>query len=468
MRCRLGLEYGALVQYLIHRFALLATLACVLVAPASSDDGEMPRAGELAAFVARPDTTFAWREVTTGRVGRAEYAEYLLTSQTWRGIVWKHQLFVLRPANMSPGVRHGLFFIHGGRWKSEYDAERSETDLPKEARLFARLAEAIGAPIGVLRQVPFQPIFDRREDALIAYTFDQYLQTGEDDWPLLLPMVKSAVRGMDAMQSIVQQRWGASLESFTVAGASKRGWTAWLTAAIDRRVMAVAPMVIDVLNMRAQMDLQRATWGELSDEIRDYAALDLPNQLKTQRGQALLSLVDPFSYRAELTKPKLILLSTNDRYWPLDALKLYWTELPNPKHVLYVPNQGHGLRDVDRVIGGLSAVHRYAASGKVLPRTSWSFVSTPEAIGIDVTADRAVRRVLIWSARSPTRDFRDARWTARPCSKKGAVYGCSTVRAQQGYTAAFAETSFQDPGAPLFSTTTTVCIAGAGNMEPEC
>src|SRR5690606_41540060 len=124
----------------------------------------------------------------------------------------------------------------------------------------------------------------------------------------------------------------ASLYPYTTLfrSASKRGWTSWLTAAVDARVMAVAPMVIDVLNMRAQMDHQRATWGELSDEIQDYAALDLPTRLRTDRGSALLSMVDPFSYRAELTKPKLIMLSTNDRYWPLDALKLYWSELPDP------------------------------------------------------------------------------------------------------------------------------------------
>src|SRR5690606_14304529 len=127
-------------------------------------------------------------------------------------------------------------------------------------------AEAIEAPVAVLRQVPFQPIFERREDALIAYTFDQYLRTGDGEWPLLLPMVKSATRAMDAVQDIVKKRWSASPESFTVAGASKRGWTAWLTAATDPRVMAVAPMVIDVLNMRAQMDHQRATWGEFSEE----------------------------------------------------------------------------------------------------------------------------------------------------------------------------------------------------------
>ena len=454
-----------MVQFrILFRGLLLVTaLACASGSPAWSSERKPAGRGALAAYVARPDASFGWREVASGRLGSAEYAEYVLTSQTWRGMPWKHQLFILRPANMKPDARQGLLFIHGGRWKPEYDTERHEIVPANESMLFLRLAESIRAPVVILAQVPFQPLFDRKEDALIAYTFEQYLQTGDSEWPLLLPMVKSATRAMDAVQTIVKERWGASLDSFTVSGASKRGWTSWLTAATDKRVMAVAPIVIDVLNMPAQMDHQRATWGEFSDEIRDYSDLDLQAQLKTERGKSLLSMVDPYSYRKLLTQPKLILLSTNDRYWPLDALKIYWPELPNPKHVLYVPNQGHGLRDTDRVIGGLSALHRYAAAGKTLPRTTWSFASAAtDVLTVDVKADRPVQQVLMWSARSPTRDLRNAHWTSTECEKKGDRHACSATRSEPGYMAAFAETSFLDEGSPAFSTTTTVCI-----MEPK-
>jgi PhoPQ-activated pathogenicity-related protein len=453
----------------LRRVALCTALACgVAGTPSwSADDGG---SGALAEYLARPDGSFEWREATTGRIGSTTYVELLVTSQTWRGLPWKHQLFLLRPGNMSGETRQALLFIHGGRWKEKYEAVRTHAELPREARYFARLAETLRAPVGVVRQVPHQPLFERREDALIAYTFDRYLETGERDWPLLLPMVKSAVRAMDTMQEVARQRWGVSIDSFTVAGASKRGWTSWLTAAVDPRVMAVAPMVIDVLNMQAQLEHQRMTWGDVSEEIRDYSDLGIPSRLGSDQGRELLSIVDPYSYRGRLAKPKLILLSTNDRYWPLDALKLYWDGLPEPKHVLYVPNQGHGLRDMDRVIGALSALHRHAARGDPLPQLSWRVAPASHELALEVKADRPPRRVVMWSAHSPSRDFREAHWVSRRCTRSRDAYVCDAARATQGYTAVFAEASFKDTREVAFSLSTTVCMAGppSATPSPEC
>jgi PhoPQ-activated pathogenicity-related protein len=215
--------------------------------------------GQLASYVAIPDTSYTWREVRSMRLGKTDLTELVLTSQTWRGIPWKHQLIILRPSTLESGSTQAFLFIHGGRWKPEY--ENGQTKLPREARIFTKLAETLRAPVAVLRHVPFQPLFDRREDALIAYTFDHYLESGEPDWPLLLPMVKSAARAMDAVQAFTRERWQHPVDAFTVTGASKRGWTSWLTAAVDPRVASVAPIAIDMLNMPAQIALQRETFG---------------------------------------------------------------------------------------------------------------------------------------------------------------------------------------------------------------
>ncbi len=168
-------------------------------------------------------------------------------------------------------------------------------------------------------------------------------------------MVKSAVRGMDAVQAAAEKEWDLKLETFTVSGASKRGWTTWLTGAVDPRAIAIAPMVIDVLNMVPQMKHQRETWGDLSEQIDDYKNQGLDKQMETPRGKALKKIVDPYAYRDRFTQPKLILLGTNDRYWTLDALNLYWDDLPGEKYVLYVPNNGHGIKDYPRLFGAMQA-----------------------------------------------------------------------------------------------------------------
>ena len=102
-----------------------------------------------------------------------------------------------------------------------------------------------------------------------------------------------------------------------------------------------------------------------------------------------------------------------------------------------------------------------------MPETTWSFGSTPAELKVQVKADRAARKVLVWSAQSPTKDFREAKWTARQCSKGSEGYACAAERGAEGYTAMFAETSFQDEAALPFSTTTTICIAEA-KVDAAC
>jgi PhoPQ-activated pathogenicity-related protein len=426
------------------------------------------RAGdELKSYVNAADASYAFHVIHSGRFAGADYLEAILSSQTWHGILWKHQLFVVKPRRLDVRASQALLFIDGGSWNSEYDSTSTQgPGPPRAASVFVRLADALHAPVAIVRQVPFEPLFDgRREDALIAYTFDRYLDTGEPDWPLLLPMVKSACRAMDAVQQLAREKWGLPLARFTVTGASKRGWTSWLTAAVDPRVAGVAPMVIDVLNMRAQIQLQRQTFGSLSEQIHDFEQIHFSERIDSPTGRELVSMVDPYSYRDRLTQPKLILLGTNDPYWPLDALNLYWSGLQGEKRVLYLPNQTHDLRDVDRIIGSVAALNRYTELGRPLPKVTGTFTEQNDRLQLSVLTDKTPERVLAWSASSATRDFRQARWRSHACRRSAAGYECEADTPSDRYTALYAEVQFREPGEHRFSLSTTVHISGAAPVD---
>ena len=419
--------------------------------------------GPLARYVHKADDSFAWTVRRTGKVGKTSYVELTLTSQTWREIPWKHQLFIMRPSQVDH-AKDALLVIAGGRWDDSYAEPPGENDrLPREAVFLANAAEILQAPVAVLRQVPEQPILGGLfEDAAIAYTFDQYLRSGEEDWPLLLPMVKSAVRAMDAVQQYARQQWDLEVKRFTVTGASKRGWTTWLTAAVDPRVAALAPMVIDVLNMPQQMKHQLATWGQYSNMIADYTRRDIPQRAVTEAGKELNEIVDPYAYREHLRQPKLILLGTNDPYWPLDALNVYWDGLAGDKYVVYVPNAGHGLDGVEgltRVLGGVVALHQSAQGRRTLPQLDWKMVEEDGGLTIYVRSDQKPQQVALWSATSDSRDFRQARWTSQPAEANGEGYLARLPLPEDGYAAGFVELTF-DGSLPLFLSTNVRIIEG--------
>lgn len=442
------------------RLLAVVLAATAFMAPAAGSDAperSLRADGWLADYVAMADPAFGWRERGEGRIGEVEYVELMLTSQAWRGMPWHHQLFVLRPSDPATSASQALLFIDGGSWRDDYAADAVDAeDLPDEAEYFAALAELLGAPVAVLRQVPFQPMFDGlTEDRLIAKTFDAFLETGEPDWPLLGPMVRSAVRAMDAVKAVTAEHWSLEIDGFTVTGASKRGWTTWLTAAVDPRVKALAPIVIDVLNIEAHLELAETVWGEHSQQIAPYTERGLHRELQTERGQALLDLVDPFRQREALDQPKLIILGTNDEYWPLEALNLYWDQLEGDNHVLYMPNSGHRVRDRERIVAGIAALHLSVANDAAMPALDWTFDIDDEGLTVTLAADPAPRHVRAWTAGSDGPDMRNAEWSSSELELDGDRTRHRLARSPERYQAMFLEVKYDGPGGvPLYLTTT--------------
>jgi PhoPQ-activated pathogenicity-related protein len=359
---------------------------------------------DLLGYVAKPDATFAWK--LKQKIDHPDGVVYdlELTSQTWQTIPWKHQLQVYQPRGVAP---HKTMLLYN----TGNAASLGNITFGME------LAKKVQAPTAFLYHIPNQPLFDgKKEDALIAETFVRALETRDFDWPLLFPMVKSVVRAMDAVQAFAREEWKFEVKSFVVSGASKRGWTTWLTAATgDPRVVAIAPLVIDTLNMQDQMAHQLKSFGAYSEMLRDYTARNLVPLPPGDDAKKLWGMVDPYFYRDKLTVPKLLINGNNDAYWTVDALNLYWDGLKGDKYVSYVPNAGHNLQqpggDRSRTLNVLAAFVRHQMTGKPLPKLEWQGGITPRGDAfIALKSGPAPLATRAWLAAAETRDFRKAKW----------------------------------------------------------
>jgi PhoPQ-activated pathogenicity-related protein len=150
----------------------------------------------LADYVAGRDPATRFEPVAEGELPDGRWRTGRLVSQAWRGVDWTHELSLFLPAGRPRGGRMLLWVDGGSDKKLPADGMRE----PSEAvRTIAAVGAAAGLPAAVVRQVPFQPMFDGLvEDDLIAHSFLEFVRTGDASWPLLLPMVKAAVEAMNA------------------------------------------------------------------------------------------------------------------------------------------------------------------------------------------------------------------------------------------------------------------------------
>jgi len=428
---------------------LAACLGLLLHGAAIGEDKasreEIPAA--LGDYVSRPDPAFAWKITQQSERAQGRVCQIELTSQKWQGIEWKHALHLHEPKELKY-PRHVLLLITGG----------SNDRAPGEdsVKLGLQLAQLAGARVAVLHQVPNQPLLGgRKEDDLISETWLRYLATGDATWPLLFPMTKSAVRAMDAVEAIVKREGSSSLDGFVVTGGSKRGWTSWLTAAADKRVAAVAPMVIDMLNLRPQMKYQLETWGRFSEQIDDYTRKGLiKTGEETPRETELRRMMDPYTYRSLLALPKLLVHGTNDRYWVVDATQFYWDDLVGPKYLLKLPNAGHGL-DGGRLLAlsTLAVFFRHAAGGTPLPQLQWTHADDGDRWSLAIRSSQKPQAARLWAARSGTTDFRDAKWRSEPLEEKDQAFAGRVDKHQGDHVAFFGELRFELQGLPCSLTT---------------
>lgn len=380
-------------------------------------------------YVNKVDGSYKWEVLSEEKKDNVNLYEIELTSQRWRDITWTHRLFISVP-KLTVNSKIGILYITGS-WRGKYHEEIPYVE---------ELSKNLGCVTAVLFDVPNQPLFNNLwEDALIAYTIAKFAETQESDWLLLLPMTKSAVKAMDAVQEIVKEKTYINIEGFVVTGASKRGWTTWLTAVCDRRVKGIAPMVYDNLNIKAQFEHQRELWGDFSPKLSDYTALGLDKLGDSPIGKTILSIIDPFSYKERLRIPKLIINGSNDPYWAIDAVNLYIKDLPGEKYVLYVPNSGHNLEDRERVIKNISTFYLYIAGRIPFPKIDWKIEEDESSIKLILKSDIGPTQVGLWYADSVNKNFVYSIWSYIEAQKTTEGYLVSIDKPKKKSMAIFGE-----------------------------
>ncbi len=400
---------------------------------------------ELFGYVARPEPDFAWKLADTLELGTNKVYRLELTSQKWQGILWRHNLIVYEPTELIH-QDHILIFINGGGMDSV-----GKTPQIKDMAMGIALANFCGARIATLHQVPNQPLLDgRKEDDLITETWLKYLESGDATWPLLFPMAKSAVKAMDALEQFSEQEFKQPVKGFVITGASKRGWTSWLTSVVDTRIIATAPIVIDTLNFPKQMTHQKKTWGFYSEQIADYTSKGLVNDdgiPRDGREAELWEMMDPYTYRAQLTMPKLLVVGANDRYWSVDAMNLYWDDLVGQKHIHRAPNGGHGLDDgKENALKTIAVFFRHAAAGITLPEFTWKPQVSDAEVGLTMTSSGNPQAVRMWVARSDSNDFRESKWTAQQLTATDGRFSGAALRSGEQRVAVFGEAEYEYEG----------------------
>ena len=333
-------------------------------------DPASDNATALDRYMAMPDPEYSWsyngsttRGITPGISGWTGH-NLILTSQRWLTdkeagscSLWQHDMMVIIPDNYDNTFETASIWITDG-----LDPVGSHADYPQNVIVAATMATMSRAITVCLWQVPNQRcIFpddpkqqSREEDAVIAYTWRKYIdltRAGDaraDMWPLRLPMVKASIRAMDAATEFLSKcKDCTNVNSVTVpntwvtCGASKRGWTTWLTGAVDKRIIGMVPIVMDALNQHKLFHRWYQNMGGWSFAIKDYTDMDLMAELDSPEFQELLTIIDPYSYLDRFQFPKLVISATGDEFFQTMDDHFWFKDMPGKTLLLKAPNADH-------------------------------------------------------------------------------------------------------------------------------
>lgn len=446
----------------------LAGMAAALVSSAAATAGPARAPNALDAYVARPDPSYGYRVVGTCKGEGYRCAILQMTSQTWGpkdvdDRVWKHWMTVVIPDNLSHSK--AFLYITGGN--------KGDAAPTAPAERFAKLAVDTGSVVVELDDVPNQPLTfaddplgkPRVEDEIIAFLQARFATSQDPETLLRLPMVKSGTQAMTAVQDFIRTDSGGArtIDGFVVAGGSKRGWTTWLVGAVDKRVVGIVPIVINVLSVDDTVIHHWRALGYFSPALQDYVDAGLiPAQIGKPALAEVNRIEDPLNYqdRDTMKIPKYVINAVGDEYFPPDNTRYGYSKVAQPKRLRMIPNSKHSTAGTD-IMESITAFHDAVLNGRPLPDYSWT-VRRDGALVVKPQGQPS--EVRLWQATNPrARDFRvdtigKAFASTLLAPRADGTYVGAVPKPARGYTAYFVELTYPSGGKYPLKFTTEVQV----------
>jgi PhoPQ-activated pathogenicity-related protein len=310
---------------------------------------------------------FQWHKVTEYRFDNQSCTVHILNVTSHRYIdeswsnraTWWHFMGVAIPDN--PTRDFAYMFIDGGGNGDPPGSSGPPGPTDARVRIAYEIAGMTGYFGAFILQIPNGGVrfsndpdnMSRTEDKFIAWTWKTYIDPDDKYYknPSILarmPMTKGCTRGLTAISEFIESETGRVVNTFGVGGGSKRGWTAWSVAATDRRVIAVTPMVMSLLNFNDTLQAHYRNLGGWTWVFNDYWELNLTqhfhDDLVTNWDYGLWSYEDMFRYEPRLALiPKLLVSACGDEFFLLTDHPYWWNEMGGEKWLMMNQNAEHSL-----------------------------------------------------------------------------------------------------------------------------
>ncbi|CAF0930820.1 unnamed protein product [Brachionus calyciflorus] len=381
-------------------------------------------------YVNTPDPFYSYNLIKT--YSEPGYKLYVLnmTSQKWLNEsfvnrpIWWHYLSITVPDKIKKQDVALLWIGEGSNQNrlpkpSDYDVLLTSN--------FSLSTETITA---LIQQVPNQPIIfkddplkkERSEDALIAWGWKKFMDdTSNPEILLRLPMAKAVSRSMDTVQDFVKKNHMIEIKKFMVTGKSKRGWSAWISAAIDSRVFTVVPIVMDLLNLNTNLHQNFKATGGWTFAFKDYYEVNITGFMDTRAIFEMQKIIDPLYYLERYKNINILVISTtSDEFFYPDNTYTYWDNLvaATDGKLLHrrIPNVGHSVLTIGDAL--LSSLRGFFLSSYYqavfMPKLSWSMpnnsthgvLTATVDLGLDFLKPFSVRCWYAQTRDNVRRDFR--------------------------------------------------------------